>query len=249
MTFSRQIMIVAGTWGILSLMGCSTLKSVFVTDTSPDRAGPIQNPFGGYDSNDNKHENIVLRSKRGDRSVEVEIPNGNREMSDLVMPVSPNFKGESAFSGNAYGESAPENYKDRKPGISDREITGSFPKNLPEFEGKRQEIESGLGVMTSDDNTPASDQSYLAALDHIKQLYKSARYEAGLLELDELTRLYPTDPKIYQMRGTLLDRLGRTDLALKSWNQSLRFDPGNTSLRKFIEKKQQKRGLASGRHP
>ena len=99
--------------------------------------------------------------------------------------------------------------------------------------------------MESEDSAPAADYSYLAALDHIKQLYKGARYEAALLEIDELVRAYPTDPKIYEMRGTLLDRLGRGDLAIKSWNQALRFDPGNQSLRRFIERKQQKRSLAS----
>jgi len=71
----------------------------------------------------------------------------------------------------------------------------------------------------------------------VKQLYRVARYEAALLEVDELLVVYPTDSKIHEMRGTLLDRLGRTDLAIRSWNQAIRLNPGNESLRRFVERR------------
>ena len=63
--------------------------------------------------------------------------------------------------------------------------------------------------------------------------------------MDDVLKLYQTDPKLYEMRGTLLDRLGKADLAFKSWNQALRFDPANQVLRRFVERKQAGRALAS----
>jgi len=129
--------------------------------------------------------------------------------------------------------------------MADHEITHSFPQGSPTDEGERRSIEEGLGVMASEDSVPAADQSYLGALDHVKLLYRQGRYEAGLLELDGLIRQYPTSPKLHLMRGTLLDRVGQSELALKSWNQALRLDPKNASLRKFIERKDQRRSLAS----
>ena len=99
--------------------------------------------------------------------------------------------------------------------------------------------------MPSEDSVPASDESYLGALDQVKHLYHAGRFEAGLVEIDGLIRQYPTAPRLHQMRGTLLDRLGQSELALKSWNQALRLDPKNASLRKFIERREQKRSLAS----
>lgn len=53
-----------------------------------------------------------------------------------------------------------------------------------------------------------------------------------------MIKIFPTDAKLYEMRGTLLDRLERKELALRSWNQALRFDPSNQRLRKFLERKQ-----------
>jgi Flp pilus assembly protein TadD len=138
-----------------------------------------------------------------------------------------------------------EGYRDRAPGISDREITNSLPQGTKDAEGQRRDIENGLGLSPLEESAPAADKSYLALLDHVKQLYKTARYEAALLELDEMVRAYPTDSKLYEMRGTLFERTGRVDLALKSWNQSLRLDPENQSLRRFVERKQQKRSVAS----
>lgn len=55
---------------------------------------------------------------------------------------------------------------------------------------------------------------------------------------------YQTDPRLHQMRGTLLDRMGRTELAIKAWQQALRFDQGNQTLRRFVDRREQKRSMA-----
>lgn len=222
-----------------SLSACSTVKSVFAIKEETPPNGPITNPFLGYDpqSSGRAQESVVLRTKKGDRSVEVELPNRHGQMGDLVMPVSPAFKDGSRSPANIDPE-ADQSYKQRAPSISDREIAATLPQSSSENEGGRREVEAGLGVMPSEDGPPAADYSYLATMDQIKKLYKNARFEAALLETDQLLRAYPTDSKLYEMRGTLYERMGRMDLALRSWNQSIRLDPGNLSLKKYVERKQ-----------
>jgi tetratricopeptide (TPR) repeat protein len=236
-----------------SLTGCASMRSFFaLNNASQAPSAPIHNPFGdNYAGKNDSSQNLILRTKKGDRSVEIELPKSSQEMTDFTIPISPAFRdtggrspagdGGDGNSGNSYDDS----YKTKPPTMADREITRSFPQGNAKDDGQRRDIEQGLGLMPAEDSTPQADSSYLAALDHVKSMYKVGRYEAALVENDGMIRSYPTDPKLYQMRGTLLDRLGQTDLALKSWNQSLRFDPKNSPLRKFVERREQKRSLAS----
>ncbi len=238
---------IAGILGMIlvSAPGCATVKGVFGLDHPPVAPPPISNPFGHYSpSRAGGQDTIVLRTKKGDRAVEVELPGQNGAMTDFVLPLSPAFRDPSRDPASAVGE-IDERYRGKRPGMTDREITRTIPHNLPEDEGNRREVETALGLVPSEDDRPENEASYLGELDHVKQLYRAARYEAALMEMDELIRAYPTDPKLHQMRGTLLDRLGRTDLALKSWNQALRFEPANISLRRFVERKQAQRSIAS----
>ncbi len=221
-------------------IGCSTTKSVLAIEATEGERQPIHNPFGNYQlDGESRKDPYVVRTRKGDRSIEVELPSGYGEMSDFVVPVNPAFRDtERAGTGN--------DYLARKPSSTDREITSGFAQNgSPEDESSRTEIEQQLGVIPSERGTPESDRSYLAGIDQVKRLFRDSRFEAALLEVDDLLREYPTDPKLHEMRGTLLDRSGRTDLALRSWEQALRLNPGNASLRKFVERKQQKRSLAS----
>lgn len=237
------------TVGLIILMtstGCGTVKKIFAVDDKPERMPPIHNPFAGYEpEGKNKPESIVLRTKKGDRSVEVELPGKNSDMTDFVVPVSPAFRDQKS---QRYTYGANDDDMDRpmpKAGATDREIARSLPSGaLSENEGQRREIETGLGLMPTEDAVPDEDKSYLGSMDQIKRLYKNARYEAALVEIDDLLRAYPTDSKLYEMRGTLLDRVGRQDLAMKSWTQALKLDPANAVLRKFVERKSVKRGVA-----
>jgi hypothetical protein len=222
--------------------GCSSMRNVLGLNNG-NRVNPIANPFfdyrpGGKDA----AQTMILRTKKGDRSVELEMPGDSQRLSDFVLPVSPAFKsGERGSNNSGSGEAGgmDDSYKGRTPSMTDHEIIRGLPQGLAQDETKRHEIESGLNLTPSEDDVLAeSAPSYLASLDHVKQLYRSARFEAALLEIDEMLRLYQTDPKLHEMRGTLLDRLGRRELALKSWNQALRFDPANESLKRFVERKQ-----------
>lgn len=235
--------------------GCGTMRSVMGTDMERDRAKPISNPFAFYNPETQKSsgDTMVLRSKHGDGAVEVEIPNSGQNVSDFVIPITSETKNKYRAPASL-AEEAPaaqadmtqdDSYVTREPSLSDREITRTFPQNRVEDEAHRREIEQDLGLVRAEDMTPEKQKSYLAALDHVKRLYRKGRYEAALLEVDGLVREYPTNPKLYEMRGTLLDRVGQPELALKAWKQALRFDAKNESLRRFVERKEQKRSLAS----
>lgn len=230
--------------GMLFLTSCASIKGFFAIDPKPARQGPIANPFWDYSPQNNRQENIVLRTKKGDRSFEVELPGGHAELSDFSIPVNPNFK-DGRNPASFHNLENDQSFKERAPSMTDREITSKFSQGSPELDATRLGVESELGVMASEESAPAADRSYLAAMDHVKLLYKSGRYEVGLLELDELLRAYPTDPRLYEMRGTLLDRLGKQDLAIKSWNQAVRLDPSNQPLKRFVERKSKNRSPAS----
>ncbi len=235
--------------------GCATMKSVLGTNTEAEEAAPIENPFqsgsaaessqsDGISSpyeTERSSRNMVLRTRRGNRAIEVELPNSGDAPSELSIPVSPMLPLDS--DNYATGGMDPE-MGDRRPSASDREITASLPEAPSDVTAQRQNIEEQLHLIPTQDK-PHNDRSYLAAMDKIKILYRRGRFEAALLETDELLRDYPTDPRVYEMRGTLFDRIRRPELALKNWKQALRLDPQNESLRRFIDKKEQTRGLAS----
>jgi hypothetical protein len=232
---SQTLRLTVGT--LLILSGCGGMKSFLAVERKAEVQGPILNPFGAYENQSGKApSNIVLRTRKGERSVEVELPSQNGAITDLTVPVSPAFPDESGRS-PASASGLDTTYLGRSAGPSDREIAASLPKGFADDDGARREVETGLGLREAEGETPDHDQSYLASLDHVKQLYRVARYEAALLEVDELLVVYPTDSKIHEMRGTLLDRLGRTDLAIRSWNQAIRLNPGNESLRRFVERR------------
>lgn len=221
---------------------CSTVGAVFATN-SKKTDGPITNPFEGYNPGTNAENGTLFKTRKGDRSFEVTLPDQNSKLDEISMPT----RAAGGDEGIAYDDP----YKNRKPVTADREIAADFPKNGGEFENDRNEIEQTLGVMPSTDSTPHGDKSYLAGLDRIKRLYREGRYEASLIEVEDLLSDFPTSPKLYEMRGTLLDRLGRSELAIRSWQQALRLEPKNASLKKYLDRKRATRGLASeyeGKH-
>ena len=223
---------------LLLIAGCSNCS------TPSEGIRPIANPFANYKAGPNGEtgQPMILRTKKGDRSVEVEIPGDSQRLSDFVLPMSPTFKDSMRSPSSTQDSKVNEiddSYRNKSPSFSDREITQNLPHGLQEDLGRQKNIEEGLNLAPSEDESSTEGaSSYLAALDRIKQLYRNARYEAALLETDEMIKQFQTDSKLYEMRGTLLSRMGRHELALKSWNQALRFDPKNEALKKFIGRRQ-----------
>jgi tetratricopeptide (TPR) repeat protein len=231
-TYSKLIMAVLA---ILTVGACASKNSV------PERFRPIDNPFGdsGWQSSEGKN-NITFRTKRGEDSVEVEIP--HQYDSDLSVPMDAKASAEKERNEKA---GVDYSYSDMKPTIADREIASTFnATGTFEDERRRKEIEQGLGLQESDE-APRLDESYLGKMDVVKQLFKSKRFEASLIEIDKMIRDYPTDAKLFEMRGTVLDRLGYRDLALRSWKQSLEFKPDQMALKKIVDKREAQRTVAS----
>jgi hypothetical protein len=241
---------------ILSCSGCSSLRSILALPTNDTPSGLIHSPFESVAGGAKASEpmgGVILRTRKGDRSVEVELPKSEEgNLTDLTIPVSPAFRESqasraSALQGEELG-SAPSTLGGNAlppPSMTDRQIVRAFPQAPLSEEQKVRSIEDGLGLRPSEDVAPESQVSYLASLDRMKSLYRQGRYEAALLESDELLKHYSTDPKLYEMRGTLLERVGQAELALQAWQQALRLNPKNESLRKFIDRRLQKRSLAS----
>jgi hypothetical protein len=210
---------------------------------------PIENPFGAFAKTAvrDTNSNITYRSKHGDQSVEVEVPQD--EDSEFTMPMNSKFSGHPKNQEMIVGETAENGvdyqYQKQKPTIADREIASTFNSaDDGKNDAKKSEIEQSLGLQPSDEPLNM-DESYLAKLDVVKQLFHGGRFEAALIEIDRLVKLYPTNGRLYEMRGTCLDRLGYPDLALKSWKQAYEFEPRKLALKKIIDKREAQRNVAS----
>jgi tetratricopeptide (TPR) repeat protein len=230
--------------GLSLLTGCSSVRSFFALDSAKGGSnGRIHNPFGDFNSAQGEQRDaLILRTKKGDRSVEIELPRSAQQMTEFTIPVSPAFKESSTGGSREIASVTPTG-----PSAADREITRQFPQSLPGGEASRRQIEQGLGLsaVEADDSRPEATGSYLASMDQLRLLYKNGRFEVALLQTDTLLRQYPTDPRLYQMRGTLLDRVGQPELALQAWRQALRLSPQNEGLKRFIQRREERRGVAS----
>ena len=233
---------------LLGTSGCKTLRTAFALPEEKGPGGPIVSPFAAGTTSTEGAEPIILRTKKGDRAVEVQLPTGHGELSDFALPLSPAFAvegGKRPSKESLNYSQMDETYMERGPSLSDREIARALPEASGELALDRSDVEKNLGLNLTEDLGSRSSQSYLAQVDHVKQLYRMARFEAALLEIDELLRIFPTDSKLHEMRGTLLDRTGRPDLALRAWNEALKLEPTNAGLKRFVERKTKLRALAS----
>ena len=230
-TYSKFMMALLA---VMTVSGCATRNQ-------QEKFRPIDNPFAesGWQASD-ENKNLTFRTKNGDQTVEVEIP--HQYDSDLSVPMNLNkstVKDQKSNAGVDYS------YSEMKPSIADREIASTFNSTGTfEDERRKREIEQGLGLQEVDE-LPKMDESYLGKLDVVKQLFKNKRMEASLIEIDKMIKDYPTDAKLFEMRGTVLDRLGYRDLALRSWKQSLEFKPEQFALKKVVDKREAQRSVAS----
>lgn len=113
------------------------------------QSGRISNPFLNAQtrSPNTLGQALILRTKKGDGTVEMEIPQGHEGVSDFVIPISQEAQIQNREPASASDEADDET---QAPGISDLEITRSFPRGTNETEGRRREIEKQLGLVPSD---------------------------------------------------------------------------------------------------
>lgn len=76
----------------------------------------------------------------------------------------------------------------------------------------------------------APPRSYLTALAKIAEMYSSHRYELALIDAVELGQQYPKEARVEAMKGSLYQKLGKTDLARESWKKALELDPSDVTV-------------------
>ena len=222
--------------------GCSTLSDFFATYPNSKYAEkPISNPFRSSSVNKQNHSKMVLRRRSGNEAMELEMSHKDQTFSNMIIPLN-----DSSISQNDRGVASTQNrshqeYDQIEPTPADKEITHQLEEHSEKRRVEQNEIEKQLGLKTSPKwEKNKKNTSYLAKMDRIKRLFKDQRYEAALIEVDKMIQFYPQDPKLFQMRGSLLERLGYHKLAIRSWKQALDLNPSDKGLKKFLENQTQR---------
>jgi tetratricopeptide (TPR) repeat protein len=241
MTFGTKIGTMNSRLGLASLLvtfffSCSSTQSFLGLKNEPDNLPSISNPFSERNA---AADNTHVRSRVGDQVTELELPRSEGIIESYSLPSQMNTL-------DTVGSSDEESAAKQSPTLSDYEILAKGRQVNHEAESDRREIERELGVRTLESEVPNQRRSILTQIDSIKQLYKNRRFENALVKVDSLIVEIPTLPILYQMRGTLLERLGYADLAIQSWRQALKLEPTNQRLKRLIERRENSRGLASG---
>ena len=76
----------------------------------------------------------------------------------------------------------------------------------------------------------APPKSYLSTLAKIAEMYASHRYELALIEAVDLGQQYPTEARVEAMKGSLFQKLGKTELARNAWKKALELDPTDVTV-------------------
>jgi tetratricopeptide (TPR) repeat protein len=76
----------------------------------------------------------------------------------------------------------------------------------------------------------AAPRSFLATLAKVSEMYAAHRYEMALIEVVDLEAQYPKEARIPAMKGSLYQKLGKTQLARDAWKKALELDPADTAV-------------------
>jgi hypothetical protein len=68
-------------------------------------------------------------------------------------------------------------------------------------------------------------RSYLSAVARVRELHNARRDELALIELANVEADFPDDARLWAMKGTLLLKLGKKQLAKAAWQKSLALAP------------------------
>src|SRR5437763_1288560 len=105
---------------VVTLPSCATLHSIFGGTKEVEPSRPIDDPFNGYGAHGEEHpQNVIFRTRKGDRSVEIELPSADHQISDVVVPLTPAFKDQTPVQDLI-------ETRTRGPSYSDREIASTF---------------------------------------------------------------------------------------------------------------------------
>jgi hypothetical protein len=132
-----------------------------------------------------------------------------------VVPASPRYLLRLAEHGRVWEVELPESsgYEVRIPLSSPVELPTAADQEL-------------LGK----EPAAAAPRSFLATLAKVSEMYAAHRYEMALIEVVDLEAQYPKEARIPAMKGSLYQKLGKTQLARDAWKKALELDPADTAV-------------------
>jgi len=95
----------------------------------------------------------------------------------------------------------------------------------------------------------ATAKSYLGSLARVSEMYAGHQYEMALIELVDLEQQYPKEPRIPAMKGSLYQKLGKTQLARESWKKALELNPNDTAVAEALLVETRRADLEPGSSP
>ena len=103
---------------------------------------------------------------------------------------------------------------------------------LSNYYEKKNKTEKALEILSKDFDHLSDDNAYLSTF--IKKLQKYQRFEESLKYIEIALNNYPYSFQMLELKGDALVQLGKVKEAIKSYEKSLKFNSGNSSLRNKI---------------
>ncbi len=184
--------------------------------------GSIEYPFAEETVRIGKNQNKEPFSiKTGQGQYQVDLP-GAADDYDVNLPLQ----------AMPQASPAPAETAKTKPNMTDREFEANMPK-LAEPDD-RYLMESALGL--GENGGPGQAPSYTLMIDKINDLFRLRKYELALVEINQLLGFYPTDPRLYKMKGTILVKTRNFKMAELAWTRAAEFAPLDASLKSALAK-------------
>ncbi|MEZ4796553.1 MAG: transglutaminase domain-containing protein [Flavobacteriaceae bacterium] len=103
---------------------------------------------------------------------------------------------------------------------------------LANYYDKKNENEKALKILSKDLPNLSNDNKYLSTF--INKLQKYQKYDESLKFIDTALENFPYSFKMLELKGDALVQVGKVDEAITTYEQSLKFNSGNSSLRNKI---------------
>ena len=110
------------------------------------------------------------------------------------------------------------------------ESTGGYEVRIPLGPGIETPTAADQEMLAGKTPPEGRSKSYLATLAKLAEMYSAHRYELALIEAVDLEQQYPKEARIEAMKGSLYQKLGKTELAREAWKKALELDPSDTMV-------------------
>ena len=192
---------------------------------APSLQGALQPVTAATRTNDGRY---VLRLAEHNRMWELELPEaaGGYEMRiPLDGPLDAPTAADSELLAAARTADAAVSRGTGKPDDG-ATTTASAKAEVP-----ATTVAAKVNASESADAAPKPPRkSYLGTLAKVREMYAARKYEMALVELVDLEASYPNDARLQAMKGSLYQKLGKTQLARECWQKALALDPEDAAV-------------------